>query len=101
MNVHRLLVSGSKVTARNLVVMDGEQGDIVSKDGPIARGLRRALRSLKRKFPKDNRNTTKLYVHKGIFCFDLWCKAKQEARGDKTMEELAAVEAGFQRQVKP
>ena len=75
-NVHRLLVSGSKVTARNLVVMDGEQGDIVPKDGPIARGIRRALRSLKRKFPKDNRNTTKLYVHKGIFCFDLWCKAK-------------------------
>ena len=97
-NVHRLLVSGSKVTARNLVVMDGEQGDIISKNGPIAQGLRKAL---KRKFPKDNQNTAKMYVRKGIFCFDLWCKAKQEARGDKTMEELAAVEAGFQRQVNP
>ena len=99
-NVHRLLVSGSKVTARNLVVMDGEQGDIVPKDGPIARGLRRALKSLKRKFPKDNRDTTKLYAHKGIFCFDLWCKAERKTEGHETMEELAAVEAGFHRQVK-
>ena len=100
-NVHRLLVSGSKVTARNLVVMDGEQGDMVPKNGPIAHGLRKALKDLKRKFPKDTQNVTKMYVHKGIFCFDLWCKAKQEARGDKAMEELAAVEAGFQRQVNP
>ena len=38
-NVHRLLVSGSKVTARNLVVMDGEQGDMVPKNGPIALSL--------------------------------------------------------------
>ncbi|CAK8995863.1 Retrovirus-related Pol polyprotein from transposon TNT 1-94 [Durusdinium trenchii] len=87
-------IRGSKVTARNLVVMDGEQGDIVPKDGPIARGLRRALRSLKRKFPKDNRDTTKLYVHKGIFCFDLWCKAERKTEGHETMEELAAVEEG-------
>ncbi|CAK9049785.1 Retrovirus-related Pol polyprotein from transposon TNT 1-94 [Includes: Protease [Durusdinium trenchii] len=91
-NVHRLLVSGSKVTARNLVVMDGEQGDMVPKNGPIAHGLRKALKDLKRKFPKDTQNVTKMYAHKGIFCFDLWCKAKQEARGDKAMEELAAVE---------
>ena len=45
-NVHRLLVSGSKVTARNMVVMDGEQGDIISRNGPIARGLRKALKDL-------------------------------------------------------
>ena len=51
-NVHRLLVSGSKVTARNLVVMDGEQGDIVPKDGPIARGLRRGAEEFEAQVPE-------------------------------------------------
>ena len=99
--VHRLLVSGSAVAKKNFVAMDGNKGYILPKDGPIAEGMRNALNQLKAKFPKDAERMTELYEHKGIFCFDLWCKAAQDFKEQGTAEPLAAVEAGFSRQGNP
>ena len=38
-------------------------GAIVPRNGQIAHGMRKALQGLKRKFPEENENITKLYVH--------------------------------------
>ena len=95
-DVHRLLVSGSAVAKRNTVMISGESGWIIPNTGEIASGMEKALASLMKAHPKEVSNMTKVYEHKGIFCFDLWCRSDGQAGEDH--QQLGAVGSGFKRQ---
>lgn len=73
-DVHRLLVSGGAVAKRNAMFMMGNSGWIAPKDGPIAKGLQKSLKDLMKAHPNEKDKMTEIYEHKGIFCFDLWCR---------------------------
>eukprot|EP00435_Cladocopium_sp_Y103_P036193 s510_g9.t1 len=73
-NVHRMLVSGSAVGRKNCVMLDGSAGTIVPNDGPIAEGMRKALKDLMKQHPQDAARVTKMYEQNGIYCFDLWLR---------------------------
>ena len=71
-NVHRMLVSGSAVGRKNCVMLDGSTGTIIPNNGPIADGMRRSLKQLIQRHPKDAKRLTNMYEQGGIYCFDLW-----------------------------
>ena len=47
-----MLVSGSAVGRKNIVVLDGSSGIIVPNNGPISEGLRKAFRDLMKQILK-------------------------------------------------
>ena len=95
-DVHRTLVSGAAVTRKNTVILSDEGGSIVPKDSKIAQELREHLEMLKGKYPKEAAQITEMYVHKGIYVFDLWVNGTVQHEDDKKV--LAAVDSGFTRQ---
>ena len=97
-NVHRLLLSGTAIGRKNYVFLDGDSGFIVPKEGKIARGMRKAFKTLVKQHPGDAQHVTEMYNHNGIYCFDLWCENKKAKDGDGG--ELGAVASGFRRQAK-
>ena len=101
-NVHRMLASGSAVTKKNTVLLSGNQGWIVPKDGKIAKGLKASFQDLLKRHPEEAKQLTQLYEHKGIFCFDLWLHGSAKDKGFSGSRDLAAVgdEVDFRRQAK-
>ena len=98
-DVHRMLVSGTAVTKRNMVILDGSSGTIVPKTGIIAEKMAEYLEQLKRKYPKEHAKCTEMYVDKGIYVFDMWLNGADETIDSGSNEgNLGAVDAGFPRQ---
>ena len=94
-----MLVSGSAVTKRNMVILDGSSGTIVPKTGIIAEKMAEYLEQLKRKYPKEHAKCTEMYVDKGIYVFDMWLNGADETIDSGSNEgNLGAVDAGFPRQ---
>ena len=96
-NVHRLLVSGRAVCKKNEVFLCGPEGFILPSGGAIADGMRKALKQLMTKYPGEAGNITKMYEHKGIYCFDMWVRSLENAPAKA--DDLAAFGQGFSRQV--
>ena len=99
-DVQRMLVSGSAVGKKNCVLLDGKQGYIIPKSGPIANGLKKALEKLMEQYPSDAAKITEMYEHNGIYCFDMWVHEK--VKSNKTGDELGAVasSSSFPRQAR-
>ena len=95
-DVHRMLASGTAVSKKNVVLLDGNSGHIIPKGGKIAQGLRASFQELLKQYPGEAQQLTELYEQKGIFVFDLWLNGMA-----KEFEALGAVgqPEGFKRQV--
>ena len=97
-DVHRMLVSGGAVAKKNTVMLSGENGWIIPKEGKIAKGLLAAFDQLVKKHPKEAQQMTELYEEKGIYVFDLWMNgvgAEQTSEG--STRSLGAMDEGFNR----
>lgn len=88
-NVHRMLASGSAVAKKNLVVLDGQGGQIIPTSGKIAVGMRGHLKKLMEMYPDEAARMTELKEQKGIYVFNLWVNGMTEVEDDA--RELGAV----------
>ena len=70
-------------------------GNIVPKDSKIVKELNKHLEiMLKKKCPEEAAQMTEMYVHKGIYVFDLCVNGTVQCEDDKN-KVLAAVDSGF------
>ncbi|CAJ1443813.1 unnamed protein product, partial [Effrenium voratum] len=90
-DVHRLLVSGSAVSKKNVVILDGNEGWIIPRDSKIGKGVRATRDDLINQNYKEAKMITKMYERKGIFLFDLWMDKHTKMNGVDA-KELGAVQ---------
>ena len=93
-NVHRTLVSGTALTKKNMVVLGGDSGNIIPKDSRIAKEMKKHLEMLKEKYPEEAAQMTEMYVHKGIYVFDLWVNGTAEEKKEDKVD-IGAVASDF------
>ena len=98
-DVHRLLVSGSAVAKKNVVILDGNEGWIIPRDSKIGKGVRAARDDL---INQNYKEAKMVYEKKGIFLFDLWMDKRIKMDGVDAKEHGAAQggsqSPGFRRQ---
>ncbi|CAJ1348840.1 unnamed protein product [Effrenium voratum] len=91
-DVHRLLVSGSAVAKKNVVILDGNEGWIIPRDSKIGKGVRAARDDL---INQNYKEAKMVYEKKGIFLFDLWMDKRTKMDGVDA-KELGAAQGGSQ-----
>ncbi|CAJ1397891.1 unnamed protein product [Effrenium voratum] len=80
-DVHRLLVSGSAVAKKNVVILDGNEGWIIPRDSKIGKGVRAARDNLLNQNYTEAKMVTKMHKKKGISLFDLWMDKRTKMNG--------------------
>eukprot|EP00438_Fugacium_kawagutii_P000480 Skav216940 [mRNA] locus=scaffold3396:50058:57739:+ [translate_table: standard] len=84
-DVHRPLISGSAVTKKNLVILDGDKGWIIPGKSAISGVVREAFQGARDRHRKEAKNLTNMYVDKGIYMFDLLEEEVVEGRKPKAL----------------
>jgi len=103
--VRKTLASGSAVCKHNMVVLNGNGGEIIPSGSNIAKHLEKELEKAKKWYPNEAVTSTPLRVEKGVYVFDFWRNKEAKdlnAVGDE--EDVAADSAAasdpFKRQAK-
>jgi len=102
--VRKTLVSGSAVCKHNMVVLNGNGGEIIPSGSNIAKHLEKELEKAKKWYPKEAETSTPLRVEKGVYVFDFWRNKEAKdlnAVGDEDVAaDSAAASDPFKRQAK-